>query len=1532
MNYQFLRILLLFYILINSNISFSQVFNLIPGISAKLNYTNINDTYGIAVIGGMEHYISIDQGTTWTEMNNNIASDLINVEGFNIAVINATTMCIIGYNFTLGQYVIVRTTDGGNTWNNVFVSSSPLNNLTDIDVNGNDLIVSGKNGIYRSDDAGLNWTFVSISTNNQSSPFVKYNQSANSWLVGNFSTNFHVSIDNGLTWIETNLGFTSSTTLSASRTGSGVLLTKDNTTSTQLFFINSTNSISDTITIPDNLAWANGACSTAAFLPNGNLLTLNNFIYHLVYPSNSQVYFVNSPTSGGFKPKKLSLGSSYGIAYNLQNSPLESRAYLINYAQAPNISVPASFTVASPTPCAGDPIIVTANANYADSVKWKVNNVLVSTSNTLNYPTPSGVFMTYTVQLTTYYNGVSNVISQSITMSAPSPPHTFVHTVDTTACYGLPLNVFINPDNGTPSNTAIKILYNGQLVYGPVTMLSNNINAYTSPLTTSGLLQIISFKTLPCDPSADTIDVNITIGPNLEDYTLIPNDTVICTGINPEFQLTGTNSLYNYNFTAFNSPISGNTSVQSSGNSNDTLTVNLNGPLNIDDNTNPNTYGNIYMHISLQVSDTAGCVISSPIDTIRIQRPTAYFDLHSRSFHKNDTVELSNAYVTDNRLWTSPDLNGLYIGNNTGTVPLIIADTTGFFRIQLRNEPLPQCIDSTEHYIHYAVEADEMNPVCSSRYIHEIDLLHETVFDPFGNIYEIRATSQTLANNPYYVINKLDPEGNLLWEKRADYQGSGYDGITGVGLESIDFDCEGNPYIAYWIEGDDEFFNDYIDFDSWPNQQSWCFIAKLDKYTGDTLWRVKLNDLPMEFFWSGSRFRITDLVVDNEMIHIATFDGGSTIRMISLNTTDGSLINVTPLILTTSSSSPPFISYSFLDEGYAYIYANQSSTWSPQLEVLSTGEVIAIGYYRNSGNFANYPQLAMSGNNHGVFVYKYHPNAGVYEVQKIAQIGKPLVSNNVFDKPHFIIDNNDNIIVASYWQNNPSTWDLTPISVLDSSLFMGSGTFLVSMDTDYNMNWLTLGTNTQVQDLDYVKNTEEIYLATTSKDNFSIGQNTINIMTGEIIDTSYQYTQVPYPYQYTVQHRLDEVKNTAFLTKLNSNGEPLEMKSMKFSYSSYLSNGISNNLRIATSPCGDVAFVVRGGNGIEITLDSQTYQLDSTRIFFMRENCSAPLCSYLNISDTLNICGPQDSVNVQFCDYFNLDTLTYDFLLNGYTLYANQSTTVSDGKFTIPYPLNVNGEYAVAFTFPIIDTLIVQHSIITPAYFVFTDSVCGGNPVLIEASPLTYQYDWEFDSGSSVSFDSSLYDIGINVLNVSITDENGCSYVDSIQIFIADIPQVNFSFSDTVCYGNLALIDALPSTYQYQWDFASGSSVSLDSSLYNLGVNVLDVDITDELGCNYSDTIEIFIDACMNVVENELSNYQLSPNPNDGKFSIYLDDFQSELTIEILDLFGKTVFYKDYNNVKHVNLNLNLLSSTYILRLITGKNVVNELIIINNQD
>ena len=91
----------------------------------------------------------------------------------------------------------------------------------------------------------------------------------------------------------------------------------------------------------------------------------------------------------------------------------------------------------------------------------------------------------------------------------------------------------------------------------------------------------------------------------------------------------------------------------------------------------------------------------------------------------------------------------------------------------------------------------------------------------------------------------------------------------------------------------------------------------------------------------------------------------------------------------------------------------------------------------------------------------------------------------------------------------------------------------------------------------------------------------------------------------------------------------------------------------------------------------------------------------------------------------------------------------------------------------------------------------------------------------------------------------------------------------------------------------------------------------------------VYVDPCTNIKENNLGEFNIYPNPNNGSFEIYMTNITAITEIEILDLNGKVIYNNTISN-KNQNINLeNISRGVYIVKANQNGNVKIKKLIIN---
>jgi hypothetical protein len=473
------------------------------------------------------------------------------------------------------------------------------------------------------------------------------------------------------------------------------------------------------------------------------------------------------------------------------------------------------------------------------------------------------------------------------------------------------------------------------------------------------------------------------------------------------------------------------------------------------------------IYLETTVFDPITSCESTPVfDTIMMFNPTASFDLDSRSYLIGDTLQIYSYHVKENRIWSSSTLASNLILNLSDTVPIIIPDNVGFHNIELKNEPIVGCVDSMMKKIHITNPAADFEPTCAIGNSLWSKRIHKIKVDQFGNRYELGSKSNTY-QTASYTLRKYSNSGNLIWKKEGLF--IALPDVNGAVIENIAFDADGDLICSSWIEGNVSHFDTYFSFTP-IGFERWLMVLKINKLDGSLIWSRRIDDYSNNPALA-SNSCITDLIVDpnTHQIHLSFYKGTSSsyspFYFITLDEF-GNEINI--------SSFADFTQQSELDiRASFHVMYSDPSFWSPKLKLLSTGEVIAIGHYVDDGAVV-LPELSLGDAYYGMFVMKYHPNQGIYDIDKIAQTH----FYNVYDPqtqdtpPLVTVDESDNITVATRIKRSDVPKN---VEILDSTLVINSGLLLFNFDSDYNLNWLTVGSHGLERGLEYVPKQASIF-------------------------------------------------------------------------------------------------------------------------------------------------------------------------------------------------------------------------------------------------------------------------------------------------------------------------------------------------------------------------------------------------------------------------------------------------------------------------
>jgi hypothetical protein len=201
-------------------------------------------------------------------------------------------------------------------------------------------------------------------------------------------------------------------------------------------------------------------------------------------------------------------------------------------------------------------------------------------------------------------------------------------------------------------------------------------------------------------------------------------------------------------------------------------------------------------------------------------------------------------------------------------------------------------------------------------------------------------------------------------------------------------------------------------------------------------------------------------------------------------------------------------------------------------------------------------------------------------------------------------------------------------------------------------------------------------------------------------------------------------------------------------------------------------------------------------------------------------------------------------------------------------------------------------------------------------------YAWDFGNNQSSTFasDSTTYltDSTYQVA-LTLTTVDGCTYnlLDTIIINPSPITSFTYLWSPnltSVEFTNTSTINNGTISSNY-WDFGDGSNSTgfEETHPYNsVGIFTVSLTETSDLGC--SSTYTVNISNTDDLLENNMPNIILFPNPADESLQLSIDIADR---IEIIDAFGRVVYnVSQLNALNGININTKQLSAgKYLVKI-----------------
>jgi len=152
---------------------------------------------------------------------------------------------------------------------------------------------------------------------------------------------------------------------------------------------------------------------------------------------------------------------------------------------------------------------------------------------------------------------------------------------------------------------------------------------------------------------------------------------------------------------------------------------------------------------------------------------------------------------------------------------------------------------------------------------------------------------------------------------------------------------------------------------------------------------------------------------------------------------------------------------------------------------------------------------------------------------------------------------------------------------------------------------------------------------------------------------------------------------------------------------------------------------------------------------------------------------------------------------------------------------------------------------------------------------------------------------------------------------------VDLGSDDTLCYNNAETLtlNAGNTGLSYVWsDNSTGQTYNADAIALGMGTHTIAVTVTDGV-CESTDAVTLIVDICSGIdFTNEQLKISMYPNPTKGMLNIAIEGLNSEATLSIMDVSGRTILNETLSSettMKQVDFS-NFPKGMYAVKLISG--------------
>lgn len=184
-------------------------------------------------------------------------------------------------------------------------------------------------------------------------------------------------------------------------------------------------------------------------------------------------------------------------------------------------------------------------------------------------------------------------------------------------------------------------------------------------------------------------------------------------------------------------------------------------------------------------------------------------------------------------------------------------------------------------------------------------------------------------------------------------------------------------------------------------------------------------------------------------------------------------------------------------------------------------------------------------------------------------------------------------------------------------------------------------------------------------------------------------------------------------------------------------------------------------------------------------------------------------------------------------------------------------------------------------------TICPGDTIMVDFINVTY--DW---AGTNATTQKVVADTA-GTYSVDVTYGTVTATASVVITLTTDIPDAGFTVSDiTICNNvDITVTDTSINANSISIDFGDGNNTTTSPAINQYttdGIYTISLAATSAFGCVDSATVQITVNDCASIDENEKISLNVYPNPSNGLSQISTD-VQGVYEIKVLDLTGQIV-------------------------------------------